>query len=175
MNFDKMVKKERLLWHRHFIPSLIAGILVGLISFVYQATVSNILLFSSVGASALILTNSRSHHLTKLWTTIVAYILSIVVALGIYYLNKLISLPLSLNIFFVVFLTGIILFLANSFHPPAVAAALAFIVLEKNILDLLFLLLSIILLLIIVRLLTYTLSQHLSVKEFRSEFKKHMK
>ncbi len=175
MNFKKIMRKEKFLWHRHFIPSLIAGVLVGIISFLYQATVSNILLFSSVGASALILTNSQSHHLTKLRTTIVAYVLASFVALGIYYLNKFIVISLSLNIILIVFLTGIIMFLANSFHPPAVSAALAFIVLEKNISDLLFLLLSVVILLIFVRFLTYTLSQHLTVKEFKREFKKEFK
>ena len=170
MNFDKIIKREKILWHNHFIPSLLAGLLVGLITFLYQATISNILLFSSVGASALILTNSKSHHLTKLRTTIISYFITIIISLGVYYLNKLIVVPLYLNIFLLVFLIGIVMFLANSFHPPAVAAGIAFIVLDRGVIELLYLFFYIIVLLILIRFLVYTLSQHLSVKEFRKEF-----
>ncbi|MBT3691427.1 hypothetical protein HOG16_04255 [Candidatus Woesearchaeota archaeon] len=170
MNFDKIIKREKILWHNHFIPSLLAGLLVGLITFLYQATLSNILLFSSVGASALILTNSKSHHLTKLRTTIISYFITIIISLGVYYLNKLIVVPLYLNIFLLVFLIGIVMFLANSFHPPAVAAGIAFIVLDRGVIELLYLFFYIIVLLILIRFLVYTLSQHLSVKEFRKEF-----
>ena len=171
MNFDKIIKREKILWHNHFIPSLLAGLLVGLITFLYQATISNILLFSSVGASALILTNSKSHHLTKLRTTIISYFITIIISLGVYYLNKLIVVPLYLNIFLLVFLIGIVMFLANSFHPPAVAAGIAFIVLDRGVIELLYLFFSIIVLLILIRFLVYTLSQHLSVREFRKEFR----
>ena len=170
MNFDKIIKREKILWHNHFIPSLLAGLLVGLITFLYQATISNILLFSSVGASALILTNSKSHHLTKLRTTIISYFITIIVSLGVYYLNKLVVVPLYFNIFLLVFLIGIVMFLANSFHPPAVAAGIAFIVLDRGVIELLYLFFYIIVLLILIRFLVYTLSQHLSVKEFRKEF-----
>jgi hypothetical protein len=78
---DVFIKREKYLWHKHFIPSFIAGIAVGLLSFLYKATLSNIILFASVGASAVILAHSTSHHLLKLRTTIIAYITAIMVSI----------------------------------------------------------------------------------------------
>lgn len=172
MDFKKFIKREKVLWHRHFIPSVIAGLAVALISFVYQITVSNIVLFASVGASAAILTNTRSHHLTRLRTTILAYIISIIISSFVYLINLFIPLHISINIFLLVFLVGLFLVLLNTFHPPAITASLSFILLERPVVDLIYLFIAIIVLFVVIRLLTYTLSQHLSVKEFFKEFRK---
>jgi len=170
MNLDQIIQKERILWHRHFIPSLLAGVLVGLISFIYEATVSNIILFASIGASAVILTNSRSHHLTKLHTTIVAYFVTILISSAVYFFNVFIPLHISINIFLLIFLVGLALFLVNAFHPPAITASLSFILLERPLIDLLYLFSAVIILFVLLRLLTYIFSQNLSVKNFIREF-----
>jgi len=66
MKSKDFFKKERLLWHKYFVPSLLAGICVGLIAWFFELTISNILLFASVGASAVILTHSTSHPPSKI-------------------------------------------------------------------------------------------------------------
>lgn len=172
MNFAKLLRRERLLWHKHFVPSLIAGIAVAIIALIFEFTVSNIVLFASVGASAAILANVHSHHLTKLHTAIVSYVIAIVISLALYFINLRIALPLALNLFLAVFLTSIIIFLVNSFHPPAISASASFFLFERSLMDLLYLFIAILFLFIIIRFLTYILSQHLSVKEFWKEFKR---
>ncbi len=172
MNLRKFLKKERLLWHKHFIPSFLAAIVVAVIAFIYETTFSNIILLASVGASAVILTNSQSHHLTKLHTTIVAYIVAIVISAIVYFVNSLVKLDMALNVFLLIFLVGIFLFLFNAFHPPAITASISFIVLEMPLVEMFYLFGAVIILLIVVRFLTYIVSQHLPVKDFMNEFKR---
>jgi len=172
MDFDKFVKHERRIWHNHFIPSVLAGLLVALISLVFDLTVSNVILYASVGASAVILTNQSSHHLVKLHTTLVAYCVAIVLSLLLYYFNLAYPLHISLNMFLLVTFVGLGLFLFDAFHPPAVTASLSFLLLEGAVLDLLYLFISVFVLLIMIRLMTYIVSQHLSLGEFVKEFKK---
>lgn len=168
------LKKEKKIWHKHFIPSLVAGVAVAFISFILEATLGDIILFASVGASAVILSNSRSHHLTNLRTAIIAYILSIIIAIFLYTINIFINLHISIYIFLIVFLVGISMYLLNAVHPPAISAAIAFILFQKPIIDLLYLIITIFVLLVLIRLITYVLSQHLSIKEFLNEFRKHV-
>ena len=80
--------------------------------------------------------------------------------------------PLSVNLFILVFVVGISLYLVNAVHPPAISASLAFILSEQTILQLLYLFITIIALFILIRLITYTLSQHLTLKKFLHEFKR---
>ena len=56
MSLQRFINKERLIWHKRFIPSLIAGIAVGIITFFFEMTASNIVMFASLGASAAIIT-----------------------------------------------------------------------------------------------------------------------
>ena len=170
MNWNKFVKKERSLWHHHFYPSLFAGIIVGIISYLFELTVSNVILFASVGASAVILMNSQSEHLLKLNTAVAAYVLAIIISLGVYFFNLYVPLHVSINISLLVFLVGLSLFLFNSFHPPAITGSISFILLERPVMDLLFLFLAIIILLIFIRFFTYIFAQNLRVKDFIKEF-----
>ena len=172
MNLNRFLKKERLLWHNHFIPSFIAGGVVALIALVYELTISNVILFASVGASAAILTNSKSHHLTKLYTVISAYFIAIILSLLIFTINKYYPLPTAFNLFILVSVTSLALFLLNSFHPPAISASISFILLQGPVIDLLYLFLAIIILLVIIRLITYIVLMKFSFKEFKKEFKK---
>jgi CBS-domain-containing membrane protein len=172
MDFKGWMSKEKRIWHAHFLPSLFAGLIVAFLSVIYQMTVANIVLFASVGASATILTNDSHHHLTKLRTTILAYIIAIVISLGVYTMNQYITVHNAINLFLLVFLVALGLFLFDSFHPPAITASLSFILLEHQISDLLYLLLEIILLLIAIRFITYVFRQGLPVKKFLQEFTK---
>jgi len=172
MDYKKLLRRERILWHNHFIPSFLAGLAAALISLLYQMTIANVVLFSSVGASAAILTNNRSHHLTKLHTTIVAYVIAVVISSSVYLLDKEIPIHISVKIFLLVFLVALFQFLLNAFHPPAISGSLAFILLDRSIIDLLYLLSEITILLIFVRFTSYLISQHLTISEFVKEFEK---
>ena len=167
----RFIKKERALWHRHFLPSLLAGLVVALIAYLYEGNVSNIILFASVGASAVILMNTSSRHLTKLYTAISAYIIAVVVSTAIYFVNYVWNLSVPINLFLIVFLVGLFLYLFNSFHPPAITAAVSFILLDRPLVDLLWLFLAIIILLVIVRFIVYVFIQNLSLKKFGREFR----
>ena len=164
-------KHRKYLWHEHFTPSIIAGVVVAIIISFFNITISNVVLFGSVGASAFILTNVQSHHLTKLHTTIKAYILAIILSVAIYYVAKLFTLPIGVYAFILIFLISILLVLFNSVHPPAVSAALSFLIMDTNPINLLYLFVSVLVLFILVRFATYVFSQHLPVKEFMQEFK----
>ncbi len=172
IDYKKFVKRERILWHHHFTPSLFAGLIVAFVSYVVQLTVSNLMLFASVGASANILTNTRSHHLTRLHTVIIAYLIAIIISLGVYSLNKIMPLHISANIFLLIFLVGLFLYMFNASHPPAISASLSFILLDRPVFALIQLFIYIILLLIGIRFIVYVYSQHLPVSQFVDEFKK---
>lgn len=171
MLFSKdFINKERALWHKHFTPSLIAALIVAVIMAFMRLTLSNVILFSSVAASAFILTHSRSHHLTRLHTTIVAYIIAMLVSGAVYLISLIAGIPLSVHVFIAIFLTAILLYLANAIHPPAVSASLSFVMVETYISGLVWLFFAILILFIMVRLATYVFSQHLSLKNFTYEF-----
>ncbi len=139
----------------------------------FDLTVSNVVLFASVGASAVILTHSTSHHLTKLHTTIVAYVLAIVISYSIFLINQIVPLHIAFNMFLVVFTVAFGLYYFDTFHPPAITAALSFILVEGSIVDLMFLFCAIIVLLVFIRLVTYIFSQNMSLKKFRREFSRN--
>jgi hypothetical protein len=174
MDLNGWMNKEKKIWHEHFLPSLLAGLVVAFLSIIYQMTVANIVLFASVGASATILTNDQHHHLTKLRTTIFAYVIAIVISLGVYTLNQYIYVHTAINLFLLIFVVALGLFLLDSFHPPAITASLSFILLEHPISDLLYLLVEIIILLIAIRFITYIFRQGLPIKKFLQEFRKSL-
>ena len=174
MLFSKeFIQKERLVWHKHFTPSIIAAFIVAIVTAFMELTLSNVILFSSVAASAFILTHSTSHHLTKLRTTLIAYLIAMFVSGAVYGINLFLRMPMSVNLFIVMFFTGIGMYLANTVHPPAVSACLSFVLLEgyyfSGLASLFF---AILLLLILVRFTTYIFTQKLPMKSFLKEFER---
>jgi len=147
---------------------------VAVLALLFKANLPNIILFGSVGASAAILTNSDSEHLIKLRTALIGYSLAILFSSIIFLFNRVLDLPLALNILLVIFPVTLAQFLLNSFHPPAVGASLSFILLDKDINQLASLFITILVLLIIVRMITYVFSNNLSVEKFWDEFKKYL-
>ena len=170
--FKHLLSRKRVIWHNHFIPAIIAGLSLALIAFFLEFAASNMILFASLAASLAILAHTKSHHLTRLHTAIVSYVLAIVVSMGVYGINEIKPLPLSMDLFLVIFLTTMMIFLFNCFHPPAVSVGVSFFLIGGHPLDLLYLFFTIIVLFIGVRFLTYVVSQHLSVRLFFEEFKK---
>ncbi|MGM5482820.1 MAG: HPP family protein [Nanobdellota archaeon] len=172
MNWRNFIKKERKIWHKHFVPSLFAALSAAFVAFLFQKTISGVILFASLGASAFILTNAERHRLTMLKTTIKAYIIAIIISIIIYPLNQIFKLTLSTEIFLLVFFVGISLYLANAVHPPAISGSLSFILFERSLIELFYLFLSIIVLLTLVRIMTYIFNRNFKIKEFFHEFKK---
>lgn len=173
MKFISITKEH--IWHDHFTPSIIAALVVALITAFMELTVTNVVLFSSLAASAFILTNVHSHHLTKLHTTLKAYIIAIAMSIVIYTIAKIIYIPFEAQVFILIFLVAILLYILRAVHPPAVSASFSFLLFDAKLDTLIYLFISIIVLLVLVRLVTYLFSQHLDLKEFWNEFKKQVK
>ncbi|MFP4424780.1 MAG: hypothetical protein ACLFP2_06165 [Candidatus Woesearchaeota archaeon] len=120
MDLQKFLKREKKIWHRRFVPSLAAALLAGFISYVIDFTLSNVVLFASVGALAFILTNTKHHHLATLSTTILAYTIALIISSLVYMANQYYLLHMSINIFLLVFFVGISLYLMRSIHLRSV-------------------------------------------------------
>jgi len=151
------------------LPPLIAAVVVGAMSFLYEVTISNILLFASVGALALILAQRTSPELKRLRITIVAYVFAIIVSASVHYLNQVVELDISVGLFITILSIGILMIAFDTFHPPAVTASLSYLLLDRPIIDLFILFSAIIILLIVVRFAVYTLVLRYPIKKFFTE------
>ena len=171
--FKEFLKKERQIWHKRFTPSLIAGIAVALITLFFKMTASNIVLFSSLGASAAIITQKYVHKLTILRTVIQSYLVSLIVSFFVIFLIGYFKLSFTWSVLIVVTLVTLGVYLLDAFHPPAISAAISFILIDGGVWDTLLIFFAVILLLVLVKLLTYIFYyQHLKLKDFHKEFKK---
>lgn len=166
MDIKQLVKRERIIWHQHFIPGLLAGFMVALISIFFRLSGANIALFASIGSSAVILTHKYRHHLTMLRTVLGSYLIAGLTSIALMHL----PLQRALRIFLVVLLATMLLYSFNIFHPPAVSAALAVVLADRNLDQLLVFLIATMAAFIIVRLIMYLLHEHLSLAEFFHEF-----
>jgi CBS-domain-containing membrane protein len=168
MSLIDYLKKERTIWHKRFIPSLIAGISVAIITFFFEMTASNIVMFASLGASAAILTQKQIHKLTILRTVILSYLIALIISLIVSHIP--VSFPIAALL--VVTLTTIGLYLFDIFHPPAISAALAFIMINGGIWEDITIFIAVIILLIIVKILTYAFYyENLEMHKFFQELK----
>ncbi|MCK4669848.1 MAG: HPP family protein [Nanoarchaeota archaeon] len=170
----KKKKKVRFFWHEYFLPALIAGIGVAIVAYLFEMNSANLLMFASVGASAVTITHKYRHHLTTLRTTILAYIVGCIISLFIGMIGVNLNLAMPIQVFLVVACVSFAILYFNIFHPPAVSASVSFIVFHRNPNDLVFLLTSVILLFIVIRFFIYVWYEHLSLKDFIHEFT-HMK
>jgi len=169
MSLIDYLKRERTIWHKRFVPSLIAGIAVAIITFFFEMTASNIVMFASLGASAAILTHKHINKLTILRTTIISYLIALIISLIVSYFP--ISFPIAALI--VVTITTIGLYLFNVFHPPAISAALAFIMINGGVWEDVVIFIAVIILLIIVKVLTYAFYyENLEMKKLFQELKR---
>ena len=154
------------------LPPLIAAVIVGGLSFVYEVTISSILLFASVGASALILARRTSPELNRLRISINAYIFAIIVSVGVHYLNQWFELDVAVGLFISILSIGILMISFDAFHPPAVTASLSYLLLDRPITDLFILFSAIIILLFVVRFAVYTLILRYPIRGFFKELVK---
>ena len=172
MSWHSWFTKERRIWHKRFIPSLVTGLAVAIITLFFELTTSNIVLFSSLGASAAIMTHNKIHELNILRTVISSYLIALVVSLLV---GTGITLGLNseLGVMITVCVTLILLYLFDIFHPPAVSASLAFLILEGGFAERIYIFFAVIILLIITKLLTYLFFyENLELRKFHLEFRK---
>jgi len=173
MSFKKWLMHERSIWHKRFLPSLIAGVAVAIISLFFEMTVSNIVLLASLGSSAAILTHKQVHKLTILRTVILSYVVALVVSLGAMALVRFVGVTFPVAALVGVTFTTIGMYLLDVFHPPAVSASLAFVMFHVGFWEITVIFTSVILLLILTKLMTYAFYyEHLEMKHFWNEFKK---
>ena len=173
MSFKTWLTHERSIWHKRFIPSLIAGIAVAVISLFFKMTVSNIVLLASLGSSAAILTHKQVHKLTILRTVVISYAIALIVSVLAMFLVQFDTITFPIATLVAVTLTTIGMYLFDVFHPPAVSASLAFVMFNVSFWEIVVIFISVILLLILTKLMIYTFYyEHLEVKHFWNEFKK---
>lgn len=170
MNFKDVIQKEKEVWHQRFIPSLVAGVAVAIIALFFELSKGNIVMFASVGASAVILVHKERSHLTKLKTILLAYILASGVSLLIFYASYFLNAPLQIRILVSVTLTSFLLYSFDVFHPPAVSAGISFLIFHRPVSELMALISSVLMLFILVRLSMYVFSQRFTLREFVYEF-----
>lgn len=162
-----------MVWHKRFIPSLITGISIAIITFFFEITASNIVMFASLGASAAILTHKYINRLNILRTVIISYLIALTFSVIIYIVNLYYPMPFPINALLAVTLTTLSLYLFNVFHPPAISASLAFLLLHGSLINRFLVFGSVLVLLIIVKVLTYAFYyEHLEMHKLYLEFKK---
>ncbi len=171
MSFKTWLKRRRTIWHERFIPSLIAGLAVAILTFFFSMTTSNLVLFSCLGASAAILTHYKVNKINILSTVILSYFLALIVSSLTSALSVLFSFSLNIEVMIAVTLTTMGLYLFDIFHPPSVASSIAFLTFEGHFYDKLLVFISVIILLVIIKFLTYAFYyERLEMKKFHHEF-----
>lgn len=150
--------------------SFATALAVAVITLFFQATTSNILLFSCLGASGFILANHRRYKLSTLRTVFESYLLTGLLAVTIEKLGSFLELTFSTQVFFTVFLSSLVLYLRLCVHPPAVASGLAFLIGHNTYLELGMLLVAIFFMLTVLRLVMYLRYEALDIRKFWKEF-----
>ena len=158
-----------------FFKSLVVGLVVAILAIIFDATTENLILFSCLAASAAILVHHHEHSKTTLRVALEGYVIAGIIAILILYITTFFSLTyFPLKVFLALTLSTFFMYLFNSFHPPAIASAFAFIVFEQSIFQLLIILLAVLFLLTLVKISFYLRHPKLSFKDFYKElFTKH--
>lgn len=167
--FNKDLSKKNVF--NFFFKSFVVAIAVGIITLFFEATAENLLIFSCLGASAIILVNYRRYKLSNLRIVIESYLLTAIISIAIVNFFKWLGYHhLPTEIFFVMLLSSLAVYFFDCVHPPAVASGIAFTMYEGMFSELFFLICAIIMLLIIVRMLMYLRYHSLEIDKFHLEF-----
>ena len=108
----------------------------------------------------------------SLRTIIIAYLIASLVCVVLYPVRDASFFPLPLQCFLAVTLSISAMRMCDAMHPAAVGSAMAFIVLEREIANLLLLLMAIIGLLTLVKMLAYIYLEELEFRNFSREFRR---
>lgn len=172
MVFDKIYKKEKRVFRKRFYPSIVVALSVALITLFFQMNAANILIFSCLGASALILANESNHKTTSLRVVFESYLITGLIAIIILYLFNFFEISFFWQVFATMFFSSLLVYAFDCFHPPAIGSSLAFLIFQRSFYELLLLIAAIFILLTMIRFLMYIRYEELKVEEFFKEFKK---
>jgi hypothetical protein len=167
----KKAVRKRHLWHSYFDAALLLGAAVALIFwFLDVLSPSGIVMLSSMCASLVVLTHKYRHHLTTLGTITSSYIVSVAAMFAIVWLLRLGSTPPFNEALFLLITLTMLLYWLNLFHPPAVTFAMAYTLFFRGAAGYIFVLFAALVVFIAVRLVIYTLYEHLDINDFFKEF-----
>ncbi len=165
-------------WAACTINGLIAGAAVGLVAWLVTATASsgqqegNLLVFACLGSSSASIVFAPLAKSNSLRTIIIAYIVASLVCVVLNPVRDASFFPMPLQCFLAVTLSISVMRLCDAMHPAAVGSAMAFIVLERKVADLLLLMIAIIGLLTLVKMLAYIYLEELEFRQFSREFRR---
>jgi CBS-domain-containing membrane protein len=149
------------------IPALFGGLAIFLVSFLLRISIGNAILFASLGASTVILTEFPDTRTAKLRVVILSYGM----AAGIGYALSFVDfVPLAAGL--AVFFTIVAMALTDNIHAPAGGLALAFVFYEGHLKQLFYVLVAVLLLLTFLKSIIYMYKKELHIKKFHHEFLK---
>lgn len=134
-------------------PALLAGLAVSILIFILYYVNSEInygasaILFAAFGASAFILFMTPKLKSARPGTFIKAYVLGGIIGVIGFYVSAL--LPFWLVAGAAVFVLSLLMYAADSPHPPAIGIALAFVLYKIDVLGILIVMLGVVILLLL--------------------------
>lgn len=175
MDLQHIYKKEKKILRNRLYSSIVVGLSVAIITLFFQMNAANVLIFSCLGASALILANENKHKVTSLRVVFESYIITAIIAIAVLYSFEYIGISFFWQVFTVMFLSSLSIYLFDCFHPPAIGSSLAFLIFQRSFNELIMLIAAIFILLTMIRFLMYVRYEELRLEEFFKEFKKYKK
>ena len=164
--FYRIEKENR--WLSSLINGLIAGLAVGIVSYLFQER--DLLLFACLGSSAASVVFDPLSRRNSLRVILIAYLIALAASAAIYPIHSADLAPLSVQCFLAVSISIALMRLFDAPHPAAVGSALAFILFDRNLASLAMLSLAILGLLTVVKILAYIYLEELQFRFFAKEF-----
>ncbi len=170
MNWRGLINKEEEIWHERFIPSLVAGGTIFLITLLLEHRGFDIVLLTSISASLVILTSQYQHRLTVLGTAIYSYLVAAFVGFTLRWVLIHYQLGLAMVSFLAIVSITLIIYLLNIVHPPAVGIALGIVLYQGEMSNLLIIFGLTFLMFFVVKFVMYFYSSKLVISKFHHEF-----
>ena len=161
------LKKKK--FEEYFYKAIIVAVSVSLLTLVFRLSTVNLLLFSCLGASAVILVNQKKYSHSSLGVVIKSYVLTGIIALVILNLYNFLNLTFTSMVFSTMLISFLALYLTKSIHPPAIGSGLAFLIFERSIYELGILLICVLTLL---SLINFMMSLYYKNDKIKNFFKK---
>ena len=147
------------------IPALFGGLAIFIVSYMLELTIGSAILFASLGASTVILSEFPDTRMAKLRVVVIAYFIAAVIG---YFCSFITYLPFAAGL--AIFLTIALMLVFNHTHAPAGGIALAFVFYSRESIDLAYVVLTVLALLIILKSVIYIYKKELHIKKFHHEF-----
>lgn len=158
---DKYLIKEKI------IPALFGAFGIFILANFFKFTTGNVILFASLGASTVILTEFPDTQTAHLRVVIFSYLISSIVGFSCSFIPHI---PLAA--FLGIFISISLMMLTKNPHPPAGGICLAFIFYSRGIVEVMYVMIMIIFLLIILKSIVYFYKKEFNIRKFHHEFYK---